>query len=195
MREIDEERFALKALRGDFGPLGPGPHNRDTQASHALQAARLWTRQGRRIPGGLSGAIVLGVFAVIVWAETRRPLRCQEHDRVQRDVRNLVVAGMSAATLQVLERPLVDLLSRRVEECRWGLLKQVTPPPWLETLLAVALMDWTLYLWHVLVHAAVDGSYLSTVRGPPAELLDLAELQHRQSRLGDAVRSNLRLAF
>ena len=41
MREIDEERFALKALRGDFGPIGPGPHNRDTQASHALQAARL----------------------------------------------------------------------------------------------------------------------------------------------------------
>ena len=41
MREIDEERFTLKALRGDFGPLGPGPHNRDTQASHALQAARL----------------------------------------------------------------------------------------------------------------------------------------------------------
>ena len=41
MREIDEERYALKALRGDFGPLGPGPHNRDTRASHALQAARL----------------------------------------------------------------------------------------------------------------------------------------------------------
>ena len=41
MREIDEERFALKALRGDFGPIGPGPHNRDTEASHALQAARL----------------------------------------------------------------------------------------------------------------------------------------------------------
>jgi hypothetical protein len=41
MHEIDEERFALKALRGDFGPLGPGPHNRDTRASHALQAARL----------------------------------------------------------------------------------------------------------------------------------------------------------
>ena len=40
-REIDEERFALKALRGDFGPLGPGPHNRDDRASHALQAARL----------------------------------------------------------------------------------------------------------------------------------------------------------
>jgi hypothetical protein len=41
MREIDTERYALKALRGDFGPLGPGKRDRDTQASHALQAARL----------------------------------------------------------------------------------------------------------------------------------------------------------
>jgi hypothetical protein len=41
IREIDTERYALKALRGDFGPIGPGPHNRDTRASHALQAARL----------------------------------------------------------------------------------------------------------------------------------------------------------
>ena len=40
-REIDEERYALKALRGDFGPLGPGSRDRDDRASHALQAARL----------------------------------------------------------------------------------------------------------------------------------------------------------
>lgn len=41
MREIDTERYALKALRGDFGPLGPSPRERDDRASHALQAARL----------------------------------------------------------------------------------------------------------------------------------------------------------
>jgi hypothetical protein len=41
MREIDEERYALKALRGDFGPIGPGPNNRDSRGSHALQASRL----------------------------------------------------------------------------------------------------------------------------------------------------------
>jgi len=40
-REIDDERAALKALRGDFGPIGPGAGDRDTRASHALQAARL----------------------------------------------------------------------------------------------------------------------------------------------------------
>lgn len=40
-REIETERYALKALRGDFGPLGPDTHDRDSRASHALQAARL----------------------------------------------------------------------------------------------------------------------------------------------------------
>ncbi len=40
-REIETERYALKALRGDFGPIGPGRDDRDSRASHALQAARL----------------------------------------------------------------------------------------------------------------------------------------------------------
>jgi hypothetical protein len=40
-REIDTERYALKALRGDFGPIGPGTYDHDSRASHALQAARL----------------------------------------------------------------------------------------------------------------------------------------------------------
>ena len=95
---------------------------------------------------------MLGALAAILWAETRQPLRRQEHDKVRRNVRNLAVAGMSAATLQVLERPVVEPLARMVEERRWGLLKQVPLPAWAEMALAVALMDYTLYLWHVLTH-------------------------------------------
>ncbi len=41
MREIGEERYALKALRGDFGQMGPVERSRDDRASHALQAARM----------------------------------------------------------------------------------------------------------------------------------------------------------
>lgn len=41
VREIDTERTALKALRGDFGQIGPGAHDSGSRASHALQAARL----------------------------------------------------------------------------------------------------------------------------------------------------------
>jgi hypothetical protein len=40
-REIETERIALKALRGDFGKIGPANSERDSAASHALQAARL----------------------------------------------------------------------------------------------------------------------------------------------------------
>jgi hypothetical protein len=41
MREIDTERVALKALRGDFGQIGPDPRDHDTRAAHALLGARL----------------------------------------------------------------------------------------------------------------------------------------------------------
>lgn len=110
------------------------------------------SRQGERIPGWVSGAVVLGTFAALLWAETRRPLRRQEHDKSRRDLRNLAVAGLSAVALHVLEKPVVDPLSRKAEEKRWGLLKRLDLPPWAETALAVLLMDYTLYLWHVLTH-------------------------------------------
>jgi hypothetical protein len=40
-REIETERIALKALRGDFGNIAPANSERDSAAGHALQAARL----------------------------------------------------------------------------------------------------------------------------------------------------------
>ena len=39
-REIEIERNALKALRGDYGPIGPGAGDHDSRVSHALMAAR-----------------------------------------------------------------------------------------------------------------------------------------------------------
>lgn len=39
-----------------------------------------------------------------------------------------------------------------MERRRWGLLKQMRIPSWLEALLAMALLDYTLYLWHILIH-------------------------------------------
>jgi sterol desaturase/sphingolipid hydroxylase (fatty acid hydroxylase superfamily) len=110
-------------------------------------------RRARRIPGWVSGAVVLGAFAAIAIAEARRPLRPERTEpKLRRNLRNLAVAGLSAATLQLLERPVVEPLSRLVERRRWGLLKQVPLSGWLETALAILLMDYTLYLWHVATH-------------------------------------------
>ncbi len=103
-------------------------------------------------PKWLSVLLPIGAFGVLVWLERRRPLRRSVESKLLRDVRNLAVAVAGAATVRVVEQPVVEPLARLVERRRWGLLKRVRLPAWVETTAAVALMDYTLYLWHVLVH-------------------------------------------
>ena len=79
-------------------------------------------------------------------------MRRSVEPKLRRSVRNLSLAALSAVALQVSERPLIAALIPTVERRRWGLLKQCSMPCWLEAPLAVALMDYTLYLWHVLMH-------------------------------------------
>jgi sterol desaturase/sphingolipid hydroxylase (fatty acid hydroxylase superfamily) len=62
------------------------------------------------------------------------------------------MAVVSAAALQIAERPVTRPLAALVERRRWGLLKRASLPAWVEVVLAVTLMDYTLYLWHVLTH-------------------------------------------
>lgn len=66
----------------------------------------------------------------------------------------MAVAALSALALQLTERPVVERLTALVERRRWGVLKRARLPQLLEVSLAVLLMDYTLYLWHVLTHRA-----------------------------------------
>jgi sterol desaturase/sphingolipid hydroxylase (fatty acid hydroxylase superfamily) len=54
--------------------------------------------------------------------------------------------------IQTLEMPLVRRLATLAERRRWGLVPRLRLPRQLETALAVVLLDYTLYLWHVLTH-------------------------------------------
>lgn len=100
----------------------------------------------------ISIPISLGTFGVLVWLENRRPLRRRVESKIKRNGRNLAVAGLAAAALQVFEQPIANPLTKLVERENLGLLKIVRLPKFLETILAVALMDYTLYVWHVLTH-------------------------------------------
>ena len=111
------------------------------------------TIRERSVPGWLSGILVLGTFATLVFLENRRPLRQGAvESKLRRNIRNLAMALGAAVSVQLAEQPLVRPLARLVEKQRLGLLKQVSLPAWVEVPLAVGLMDYTLYLWHVLTH-------------------------------------------
>lgn len=108
--------------------------------------------KARNVPTWVSAPLVLGAFGALLWLERRRPLRHAIEPKLTREARNLAVAAVSAAALQLAERPVIEPLTALVERRRWGLLKRARLPVWLEVALAIGLLDYTLYLWHVLTH-------------------------------------------
>ncbi len=106
----------------------------------------------QKIQSWLSVSLILGAFGALLWLERRRPLRREVEPKLTRTARNLAVAGIGAVALQLTERPVALELAALVEQHNVGLLKLLRLPVWLETALAVALLDYTLYVWHVLTH-------------------------------------------
>ncbi len=108
--------------------------------------------RNKTIPGWFGAVLTLGTFAALVLLENRRPLRRAVESKLRRNARNLAVATLGALSVQLAEQPVVRPLARLAERRRLGLLKRVNLPAWLEVPLAMALLDYTLYLWHVLTH-------------------------------------------
>jgi len=104
--------------------------------------------------GWLNFAMIGGALGALLWLERRRPLRQAVESKLRREARNLAMAGLSAAAVQAVEKPIVMPLAHLVERRRWGLLQQLRLPRRLEMLTALALLDYTLYVWHILVHKA-----------------------------------------
>lgn len=100
----------------------------------------------------LQAAIVGVAVVAIVWRETRRPLRRRVERRPVHTVRNAAVGAFGAAAVQLVETPIIVPFAIWVEGRGIGILHNVQLPRWLTVLAACVLMDYTLYLWHVLVH-------------------------------------------
>ncbi len=98
------------------------------------------------------GIFMVGAFAALYFFERRRPLRKQIEPKITNASRDLAIASAAAAAIYLFEKPVTDKLTRFVEKERFGLLKIFRLPKYLETVSAVVLLDYTLYLWHVLTH-------------------------------------------
>jgi sterol desaturase/sphingolipid hydroxylase (fatty acid hydroxylase superfamily) len=109
--------------------------------------------RARPLPRWLGAALTVGWFAALVTLERRQALRQRKVEpKLRRNIRNLAVAGVGAVALQAAERPVIEPLTGWVLRRRLGLLGRLRLPLWAEVGSAVILMDYTLYLWHVLVH-------------------------------------------
>lgn len=100
----------------------------------------------------LSGILTVGAFAALYVFEKKRPLRGQIQQKEKSTLRNLAIASTAGAAINFLEKPVAAKLTKFVEEKNFGILKIFKLPKALETALAVILLDYTLYLWHVLTH-------------------------------------------
>jgi sterol desaturase/sphingolipid hydroxylase (fatty acid hydroxylase superfamily) len=107
---------------------------------------------GNRLPMAVRSLVVLGTFALLFCLERRRPLRRPVESSVRRTGRNLAMAGLAAVALRLAEQPMAQKLTTLVERRRWGLLGAANLSKWMDTVVALLMLDSTLYLWHVLTH-------------------------------------------
>ncbi len=100
----------------------------------------------------IRGILTVGTFAVLYYFENKRPLRKQVEPKSINTTRNFAIASLAGLTSALLEKPVADKLTVYTKEKNFGLLKILKLPKYLEDFLAVLLLDYTLYLWHVLTH-------------------------------------------
>jgi sterol desaturase/sphingolipid hydroxylase (fatty acid hydroxylase superfamily) len=95
---------------------------------------------------------VPAAIGLVAWLEKRRPLRKTVEPKIIRTGRNLTIAATASAAMILLEKPAINFFTKFVEKHRVGLLKIFKLSRPLEIALAVILLDYMLYLWHVLTH-------------------------------------------
>ena len=96
--------------------------------------------------------LLIGGAAALLWLERKHLLRQPVEPGPQRVVRNLAIGALTAVTVAAIERPIVTRLARVTQQQRWGLVARLPIDDGLKVAIAIALMDYTLYWWHVLLH-------------------------------------------
>lgn len=109
-------------------------------------------RPRAHLPSWIGAAALLLAAGALFLAEKRWRLRAPPRGEPARTLRNLALGAASLAVVQVVQRPLVEPLAERVARERLGLSQAPPLPAWARDALAFALLDYTIYAWHVLTH-------------------------------------------
>lgn len=105
-----------------------------------------------RLAAAAPGLLLGAAFVLLTVLEERRPLRRRAEPKARRLLRNLTVAAGAAAAVRLTEAPVALRAARLAERHRLGVTRQLPlARPWADAL-AIVLLDYTLYVWHVLTH-------------------------------------------
>jgi sterol desaturase/sphingolipid hydroxylase (fatty acid hydroxylase superfamily) len=98
-------------------------------------------------------AIIIGTWVSgLLWFERRRALRVVQRSKLQRDVRNLVIAAPAGVVMQAIEMPLALKVATVVQKRNWGMIRVFSFPSAIGIVTGILLLDYTLYWWHFLTH-------------------------------------------
>ncbi len=106
----------------------------------------------REVPGWLNAILIGGTLASVVFAEIRRPLRRSRQEKLRHDLRNVAMSALTAATISLTEKPVTSPLAQAVVNRRLGLLPRTRLPAAAQFAASIALLDYTLFVWHYLTH-------------------------------------------
>jgi len=98
------------------------------------------------------GAITALHATALLLAESRVPQRDARERRATRFARNGLLGAVAVAATALVERPLVVRAIAVAKRRSWGIVPRVPGPPFVRAIVAVAALDYALYLWHVLLH-------------------------------------------
>jgi sterol desaturase/sphingolipid hydroxylase (fatty acid hydroxylase superfamily) len=96
--------------------------------------------------------LLAAVFATLFVVEGKRQLRKRRQPRWKRAIINSVVALPAFSLLRLLLLPAMVAMARKSRQLQWGLNYRYTAPPVVKTLVSFLLLDYSNYLWHILLH-------------------------------------------
>jgi len=96
--------------------------------------------------------VIGGGFLLFTLAESVSPLRRSREPRLRRVFRNLAMAGIGLATIELLQIPILVPISRWTMDRGFGVLNFLGARGWVRGAAAILLLDYTLWHWHRINH-------------------------------------------
>ncbi len=100
-------------------------------------------------------AIFLGLFALFACAEHLAPRRARLQPRKTRWTTNLAITVLNTLTLRLIAfaLPLLSVGAALDAQAKgWGLFNALTLPGWLEAILTILILDFAIWLQHLITH-------------------------------------------